>query len=392
MPIRLQIPMRKIPFSKALERYRREVSILKRSYASEKFRLEQLARSFLGQKTVDEITSVDIATYRDARLASVNGKTGNLISTSTVRLEMSLMSSVFDICRIEWGYCKANPTSNVKKPKPAPARIRRLSGREERLILRYTHAHPNPELQTIVILAIESAMRQGEILNLKWEHINLRTRVAHLPETKNGTARDVPLSLRARDALMRLGVQSKGKVFNYTSAGIKSTWRYMMASLCIEDLHFHDLRHEAISRLAEMGSFDLLEISAISGHKSLTMLKRYTHHQTSKLVKKIDGPVNRQQQALSQLLVPYPAAVRKEAEAFVVRILDFDNLQVIARSVEEASALASDALLRRLCTMRMQGQKPPLPDQYLEAIPEENLLMVVPVVLDEVDEQIPVAT
>ena len=107
MPIRLQIPMRKIPFSKALERYRREVSILKRSYASEKFRLEQLARSFLGQKTVDEITSVDIATYRDARLASVNGKTGNLISTSTVRLEMSLMSSVFDICRIEWGYCNA---------------------------------------------------------------------------------------------------------------------------------------------------------------------------------------------------------------------------------------------------------------------------------------------
>lgn len=384
--------MRKITLAKALERYRREISILKRSYASEKFRLEQLARSFLGDKNVDDITSVDIATYRDARLAGVNSKTGKLLSTSTVRLEMSVLSNVFDICRIEWGYCKSNPTVNVRKPKVAPARIRRLSAREERLIMRYTNAHPNIELQVIVTLAIESAMRQGEILSLKWENINLRTRIAHLPETKNGTARDVPLSLRARDALLQLGVRTKGSVFTYTSAGIKSTWRYMTTALEIEDLHFHDLRHEAISRLAEMGSFDLLEISAISGHKSLTMLKRYTHHQTSKLVRKIDGPINRQQQALSQLLVPYPASVKKDAETFVVRILDFDNLQVRAKSAEEAAALASDALLRRLCTLRMQGKKPPLPDQYLETISDEDLMMVNPVVVGEEEAELSLAT
>jgi len=384
--------VRKITLAKALERYRREISILKRSYASEKFRLEQLARSFLGDKNVDDITSVDIATYRDARLAGVNSKTGKLLSTSTVRLEMSVLSNVFDICRIEWGYCKSNPTVNVRKPKVAPARIRRLSAREERLIMRYTNAHPNIELQVIVTLAIESAMRQGEILSLKWENINLRTRIAHLPETKNGTARDVPLSLRARDALLQLGVRTKGSVFTYTSAGIKSTWRYMTTALEIEDLHFHDLRHEAISRLAEMGSFDLLEISAISGHKSLTMLKRYTHHQTSKLVRKIDGPINRQQQALSQLLVPYPASVKKDAETFVVRILDFDNLQVRAKSAEEAAALASDALLRRLCTLRMQGKKPPLPDQYLETISDEDLMMVNPVVVGEEEAELSLAT
>ena len=384
--------MRKITLAKALERYRREISILKRSYASEKFRLEQLARSFLGEKNVDDITSVDIATYRDARLAGVNSKTGKLLSTSTVRLEMSVLSNVFDICRIEWGYCKSNPTVNVRKPKVAPARIRRLSAREERLIMRYANAHPNIELQVIVTLAIESAMRQGEILSLKWENINLRTRIAHLPETKNGMARDVPLSLRARDALLQLGVRTKGSVFTYTSAGIKSTWRYMTTALEIEDLHFHDLRHEAISRLAEMGSFDLLEISAISGHKSLTMLKRYTHHQTSKLVRKIDGPINRQQQALSQLLVPYPASVKKDAETFVVRILDFDNLQVRARSAEEAATLASDALRRRLCTLRMQGKKPPLPDQYLETISDEHLMMVNPVVVGEEELELSLAT
>jgi integrase len=235
--------MKKVTLREALNRYKNEVSILKRSFASEKFRIDQISRSFLGDKICSDITSVDISTYRDARVASINPKTGKPLSSSTVRLELSLLSNVFDICRIEWGYSKINPTTNVRKPKSAPARIRRLTPREDRLIQRYVHVHPNPELQSIFIVAVETAMRQGEILKLRWEHINLRKRIAHLPETKNGTARDVPLSTRARDALMRIGVQLSGPVFKYTSAGIKSTWRYMMHALGIEDLHFHDLRH-----------------------------------------------------------------------------------------------------------------------------------------------------
>lgn len=239
-------------------RYCTQVSILKKGYAQEKYRIDQICRSFLGDKIAREVTSVDIATYRDGRLSEENPRTKKPLATSTVRLEMSLLSNFFDIGRIEWGICDANPVANVRKPKPPPGRDRRLTPREERLIFRYAHQHVNKDLYSIVVLALETAMRQGEILKLQWEHINLKNRVAHLPETKNGTKRDVPLSIAARDALVRMGVQSKGRVFSYTSEGLKSTWRFMLLKLGIENLHFHDLRHEATSRLFELGTLDIL--------------------------------------------------------------------------------------------------------------------------------------
>ena len=164
-----------------------------------------------------EVTSVEIATYRDNRLAEINPRSGKQTSPSTVRLEMSLLSNFFDIGRIEWGICESNPVTNVRKPKSPPGRDRRLTAREERLILRYAANHQNPYLFAIVVIALETAMRQGEILKLRWEHINLKSRVAHLPETKNGSKRDVPLSIKARDALIRMVVKSKGRVFGYSS-------------------------------------------------------------------------------------------------------------------------------------------------------------------------------
>lgn len=275
----------------ALKKYLTQVSILKKGYAQEKYRVEQIARSFLGNLIVRQVTSVDIATYRDQRLTEINPRTKRKLATSTVRLELSLLSNFFDIARIEWGLCEGNPVANVRKPKNPPGRDRRLTPREERLILRYCHGHVNPDLYSIVVIALETAMRQGEILKLQWEHLNLKTRIAHLPETKNGTKRDVPLSTRARDALIRLGVKSKGKVFGdlYTADGLKSSWRFALKKLGIEDLHFHDLRHEAISRLFELGTLDMMEVAAISGHKSLSMLKRYTHLRAGRLVRKLEG-------------------------------------------------------------------------------------------------------
>ena len=266
-----------LTLAEGLELYRSKISILKKGYAQESYRIAHIMRSPIASKTMREISSPDIADYRDDRLKQLNQRTGKPISSATVRLEMSLLSNVFDIGRIEWGTCDANPVTNVRKPKSPPGRDRRLLAREERLILRYCHGHQSQELSSIIILALETAMRQGELLKLEWEHINLRNRIAHLPETKNGSKRDVPLSIKARDALIRLGVKSKGRVFSYTSNGFKSAWRIMMIRLGIQDLHFHDLRHEACSRLFELGTLDVMEIAAISGHKSLAMLKRYTH-------------------------------------------------------------------------------------------------------------------
>lgn len=370
--------MNDLPVKNALDKYRTQVSILKKGYAQEKYRIEQIGRSFLGQKIVREVTSVDIATYRDQRLLEINPRTKKPLSTATVRLEMSLLSNFFDIGRIEWGICDGNPVANVRKPKIPPGRDRRLTAREDRLILRYSHNHSNAELYSIVVLALETAMRQGEILNLQWENLNLKTRVAHLPETKNGTKRDVPLSLKAREALIRLGVQSRGKVFKYTAEGLKSTWRFMLRKLSIEDLHFHDLRHEAISRLFELGSLDMMEVAAISGHKSLAMLKRYTHLKAQRLVRKLEGHRNKGKQVVIDHLIPYPAAIEDLNDRIQVRLLDFDDLIGHGQRPGSAIRIAQDALLRKLLTMIRQSEPIPAPDQYLEFIDEKRVIMIDP--------------
>lgn len=362
-----------------LDQYKKKVSILKRGYVQEAYRINQISKSLLGKKTPRNITTVDIAKYRDQRLLEINPRTKKQISPATVRLEMSLLSHFFDIARIEWGICDSNPVSNVRKPKPAPGRDRRLTAREERLILRYCFNHSNSEIYSIVVIALETAMRQGEILQLKWEHVNLKTRIAHLPETKNGTKRDVPLSIKAKDALVRMGVKSSGKVFDYTANGLKSTWRFMLKKLSIEDLHFHDLRHEAVSRLFELGTLDMMEIAHISGHKSLSMLKRYTHLKSGLLVKKLEGNRHRGRQTVITHLIPYPACIEKDGESNIkLRILDFEDLEVSAPCRDSAIRIAQDALLRRIVSLMKASEAIPQPDQYLELIDEKRLVMVDP--------------
>lgn len=223
-------------------------------------------------------------------------------------------------------------------------------------------------------------MRQGEILRLQWEHINLKSRVAHLPETKNGTKRDVPLSLKARDAIVRMGVKSKGRVFGYTSEGVKSTWRFMLIKLGIEDLHFHDLRHEACSRLFELGTLDIMEIASISGHKSLAMLKRYTHLRAQRLVKKLEGNKHRGKQAILDHLIPYPAYIEQEPEQIRVRLLDFEGVEGTGGSLDIAVRSAQNLLMRKILTCMKESAPIPEPDQYLELVDDRRIVMIDPLV------------
>jgi len=370
---------KQITLSDALEEYRIKVSILKKGYEQEKYRTAQIKRSFLGTKIVSEITSVDIATYRDSRLLTINPRTGRPLAPASVRLELALLSNFFDISRIEWGYCGSNPVSNVRKPKPAPGRERRVTPREERLIVRWCTQREHIELRTIFLFALETAMRQGEILSLCWENVNLKARTVHLPDTKNGSKRDVPLSLKARDLLVTMSPRSKGRVFTYSSNGLKSSWRSMLKKLGIENLHFHDTRHEAVSRLFELGTLGHLEIAAISGHKSMSMLKRYTHLSAQKLVSKLDGKRSKGRTAVLETLVPYPALVHTHGDGCVkVHILDFENLQVTGASRDEALRAAADALMRQLL-IRMKEDRPlPAPDAYLDLVDEDRVVMVDP--------------
>ncbi len=358
--------------------YKDRVSIHKKGYAQEKYRIDLYCRYPIANMPVRSITSVDIASFRDQRLSETNPKTGNKLSTATVRLDLSLLSNLFSIGKVEWGICDDNPVTNVRKPKLSPGRDRRLSAREERLILRHCANRGAREMLVIFQLALETAMRQGEILALRWEHINLKNRIAHLPDTKNGSKRDVPLTLAARDIFTSQGAKLSGRVFCYTSSGLKSSWKSMIKQLNIDDLHFHDLRHEAISRLVERGVFDLLEIAAISGHKSLSMLKRYTHLRAQRLVRKLDAGTNKGKAAVLSHLIPYPAFIDKADNGIKITFPDFDQLHVTGPCKNTAVQSAQDALLRKILVMMRLGQSIPQPDNYLESFDESKILRLDP--------------
>ena len=356
-----------------LSRYLKSVSILKKGYEQERYRIQTLSNAFLGTMKVREIQSHHIAQYRDERLRSKK-KCGNLISPATVRLEMGLLQNFYEIARIEWGMASDNPVSNVRKPKSSPGRTRRLTPREEARILRECAGHQSEEMYSIVVIAIETAMRQGEILGLRWEHINLASRIAHLPQTKNGTARDIPLSTRAKDALLKIPIKTNGCVFSYTNASFKSSWRAMIKRLGIENLTFHDLRHEAISRLFEKSSLDMMEVAAISGHKSLGMLKRYTHLKAQKLVKKLDGNKNKGRRFILDNINSYPGVVDFINGKYCIAVPDlkFTALHTTRPgAIESARALALKNIVSRL----KHGESPPQPDQYLDQILGEIIMI-----------------
>ncbi|HCM1919172.1 TPA: site-specific integrase [Salmonella enterica subsp. salamae serovar 28:r:e,n,z15] len=351
--------VKKLSLSRALDRYLDTVSVHKRGYRQEFWRVSVIKRHPVAQKMMDEVTTVDIAAYRDERLAQVNPRTGKPISGDTVRLELALLSVLYNLAKVEWGTCRANPVAGVRRPKSSPGRDRRLTSSEERRLSRYFQAR-SAELYTIFHLALETGMRQGEILSLRWEHIDLQHGVAHLPVTKNGSVRDVPLSRRARQLLQQLPVQLSGPVFHYKSSGFKSAWRAALQFLKIENLHFHDLRHEAISRLFELGTLNVMEVAAISGHKSLNMLKRYTHLRAYQLVSKLD--VRRQQsQKIATYFVPYPGEMEDTDEGFRVHLHDFEGLSVSGHTREAAMDAASVVLLRRLATAAQHGERVPRP-------------------------------
>jgi integrase len=139
----------------------------------------------------------------------------------------------------------------------------------------------------IVQLALETAMRQGELIRLHWEHIDLNRRTAHLPDTKNGEARTVPLSTTAVRVLRTLPRGLHGPVFlGLTTEAVKRAYIRAVRRAGIENLRFHDLRHEATTRLFEKG-LNIMEVASITGHKDLRMLRRYTHLKAEDLARKL---------------------------------------------------------------------------------------------------------
>ncbi len=264
--------------SNLISRYREEV-LPQKSGKHFSPTLNQLDAIF-GQHAVSSITSEMIANHRNARLKTV--------SASTIRKEINLLSKLFDLAGKEWGIpIAANPCLMVSRPAEPKGRDRRLEKGEAAALL-MTCRQSSTELEAIVQVALETGARLNELLKLRWKDITLAKCTAKLFDTKNGDDRVIPLSSAAMAALKSLPKHISGRVFWRWAASdsFNKTWTRACARAGIEDLRFHDLRHEAVSQLFEKG-LNPMEVASVSGHKTLSMLKRYTHLRAEDLVKKL---------------------------------------------------------------------------------------------------------
>lgn len=248
----------------------------------------------LGKYSLAGLTSKRVADYKRKRLSSVSPR-GRTYSGDTVRKEINLLSKLIDLAGKEWGITiPYNPCKMVSRPSPGKARDRRIEGNELERIL----VESSPHLAAITEFAIETAARLGELLSVKWTDIDLKKRVMAIRGidgrgTKNDDAvRAVPLSTSAVEILKNLKAMPRsidGRVFYWWrgSDSFNKSWSRVCRRAGVEGLRFHDLRHEATSRLFERGVFDSMEVASITGHKTLQMLKRYTHLRAEDLAKKL---------------------------------------------------------------------------------------------------------
>ncbi|MBR0794006.1 site-specific integrase [Bradyrhizobium jicamae] len=272
----------KTTLKELLTRYRDEVTPGKRGSVSERARINSIVRCPIGHRTLAKLTSSDVATYRDERLKSV--------APATIVRELNTISHAIEIATREWGlWLPRNPVRLVRRPPVPRGRTRRFKEGEEEALLTACDRGRTPLLKPLIVLAIETGMRRGELLDLRWEHVDLKRSVAHLPLTKNGDSRDVPLSRRAVKVLDEVHSDDpkRDRVFPMTGNAVRLAFEHLRVRAGMSDFHFHDLRHEAISRLFEKG-LNIVEVSAISGHRELKMLKRYTHLRAADLVARLD--------------------------------------------------------------------------------------------------------
>lgn len=296
-----------------LDRYATEVMAGRKSEVADTYRAKRLKED-LGHLRLSALTPQAVAEWRDQRLKAV--------APATVARELTTLSGALTWARKELMIpLVEHPVSAIRRPAPGKARDRRLMDGEETWLLAALESGPEPIqgdkksgnyrtgsrnvwLRPLVQVAIETAMRQGELLALRWENVNLKDRTAHLPDTKNGEERTVPLSSTAIALLRSLPRSIEGRVFPLSADAAKRAWtralrrarkRYeaqcaandrLPASGFLANLRFHDLRHEATSRLAEKLP-NLIELAAVTGHKDLRMLKRYYHPRAIDLAKKL---------------------------------------------------------------------------------------------------------
>jgi integrase len=257
--------------SAAIERYVAEVSSRKRGERHEALRLAALERDFphLAAMQLNDIDTPHMAAWRDARL--------KVVSAGSVQRDINLLSNLFTVARDEWRWCGKSPFTGMRRPGNNPARTRRVLPREVKRLCRWLgyrtgRVHTKQqEVALAFLVGLRTGMRAGEVLSLSDATVSLQRRVAsvaHKTQHITGKPRDVPLSRQAVRLLSQ--VAGRGKFFSVGSASLDALFRKARDALLLSDLHFHDSRAEALTRLAR--KVDVMTLARISGHKDLRTL------------------------------------------------------------------------------------------------------------------------
>lgn len=262
-----------------LTRYRDEITIHKRSAHSEGCLINAFLRHPISNLALSQVTSANFNDYREKRLLKVK--------SGTVNREFSIIKHAFDLAERDWGIpLTTNPLGKLRKLRVQNARSRRLSDAEFDCLMSNVKDSRNPHIKSLIEFAIETGMRRGEVLRVQWKHINYSSRVLLIPITKNGHSRTIPLSPKAMTILDKQQALNLEQPFPLSDNAAKLAWQRLLKRSKICDLHFHDFRHEAISRFFERG-LSVAEVALISGHKDVRMLFRYTHLNAENIAKKL---------------------------------------------------------------------------------------------------------
>ena len=263
-----------IALADLLTRYSQEVTPAKKGRDTEQRRLSRLVRDSIATTPLSKLTSAKLAEFRDRRMND---------GVRAAQYDLILIKHCIKIARLEWGVpMPSNPVDAVRIPNGIKRRERRLRDGEYDALMQAAQSCKNTLIWPMVDFAIETGMRRSEILSLRWENLSDQERIASLPDTKNGSKRDVPLTLKAAQVVANLPARTEN-IFPTSDYAVRHAWNRLVRRAGIEDLRFHDLRHEAVSRFFEMG-LSVPEVALISGHKDYRMLARYTHIETLKVL------------------------------------------------------------------------------------------------------------
>jgi integrase len=288
--------------SELIDQYLSQVLPEKKDIARQTIQLNWW-KTQIGTYKLCNISSAVISECR-TQLQKGNTHYGTPRSAATINRYLAAISHVYTVAWKEWNWIDHNPVLNIRRFKEPRGRVRCLDDQERQRLLDACKESRNPFLHTIVMLALSTGMRRGEILGLRWRDLDLCNNRIIIQDTKNGERRAVPLVCSALQLVKELRANGSCSVDDFifhspedvTKRGsIRTAWEKAIERAKIENFRFHDLRHSTASYLAMNGA-SLLEIAEILGHKTLQMVKRYSHlsegHTTAvleKMNKKVFG-------------------------------------------------------------------------------------------------------